>query len=91
MDLGEGVEGGEAAKGTALAFDPAHQAGRVWPRLEDQLQGLHLQSEDRVVIDGPVSIQRQAGFTERRDLIPALLGTIDLLDPQVQEVAEPPR
>ena len=91
VDLGERVERGEAAKCPALALDPAREAGGIGPRLEDQLKRLQLQAEDGVVVDGPVSIQRQAGFTQRCDLVPAALGALDLLDPQVQEVAEPPR
>jgi len=89
--LGKGVVRGEVAERLALAMRPRPQPGRVGGHFEDRFEGLELQAEDLVVIDEPDVIQLLGGRAQRLELGGDLLGALDLLDADVDRVAEATR
>jgi hypothetical protein len=86
VNLRDGVERREVAQGATLVFDPAGHAPGIRGRLEDRLEGLHLQGKDGVMVDVPALVQGASLLGQGSDAILDSFRALHLLDPQVQKI-----
>src|SRR5712692_7439094 len=91
MRLGERIERGEVDERAALPLLPCRESARLRSCVENQLERLRLERENRIVVDEAFAVERVGLSLERRELGGHALRAVDLLDPEVRDVAKSSR